>query len=93
MKTRMTNKPSLATFMLVLCLAGCAQHQTMYQWGDYDTLLYRSYKEPDKTVVLQRRLEAHITQLEQSQLKVAPGLYAELGTLYLQTGDAAKATA
>jgi len=32
-------------------------------------------------------LEAHIGAMEKSNQKVAPGLYAELGTLYLQTGS------
>ena len=31
--------------------------------------------------------------MEQSQQKIAPGLYAELGTLYLQAGDSTKAVA
>ena len=38
-------------------------------------------------------LELHIAKMEQSQQKTAPGLYAELGTLYLQAGDSTKAVA
>lgn len=74
-----------------LLLGGCAA-QPMYQWGNYDSMLYKSYKEPEKTAELQQKLEAHVTQLELAHTKVAPGLYAELGTLYLQRGDNAKAT-
>jgi hypothetical protein len=71
-------------------LAGCAA-QPLYKWGNYDGLLYESYKEPGKTAELQQNLEHHIASLEHSHAKVAPGLYAELGTLYMQNGDAEKA--
>lgn len=63
----------------------------MYQWGGYDSMLYQSYKSPEKLDAFRQGLELHLNRMEQSQQKVAPGLYAELGTLYLQAGDRAKA--
>ena len=72
-------------------LTGCASHSGLYQWGGYDTLLYQSYKNPEKTVEFRQGLELHIATMEKTKQKVAPGLYAELGTLYLQAGDASKA--
>jgi hypothetical protein len=54
-------------------------------------MLYQSYKSPEKSVELRQGLEVHISNMEKSNLKVAPGLYAELGTLYMQEGDSAKA--
>lgn len=80
-------------FTLLLCgllLTGCA-HRGMYQWGGYDGLLYQSYKNPEKAVEFRQALEIHIGKMEQTNQKVAPGLYAELGTLYLQAGDSTKA--
>ena len=74
------------TLLAAAALAGCAA-QPMYQWGNYDGLLYQSYKEPGQTAELQHKLEEHIAVLEGRHERVAPGLYAEVGTLYLQKGD------
>lgn len=76
--------------ILALSLAGCAT-QNRYQWGGYEDMLYQGYKDPNKMEVLRTSLETHISSMEQSKQKVAPGLYAELGTLYLQQGNTAKA--
>ena len=83
-------------FLLALCglvLTGCANRGSIYQWGGYDAMLYQSYKNPEKAVEFRQGLELHIAKMEQSQQKIAPGLYAELGTMYLQTGDSTKAVA
>lgn len=89
MKNRYVKNLSLA--LCVLALAGCALRPSIYQWGGYDAMLYQSYKSPEKVLELRQGLAAHIGKMEQSQQKVAPGLYAELGTLYLQSGDSANA--
>jgi hypothetical protein len=75
-----------------LALSACAP-PTIYQWGGYEQGLYASYKDPVQVESLRVKLETHIAQMEQSRQKVAPGLYAELGTLYLQAGGADKALA
>lgn len=69
-----------------LALAGCAQ-QGMYDWGNYSGLMYQNYKKPESVAVNLATLQAHVTALEGRRTKVAPGLYADLGTLYLQAGD------
>ncbi len=77
-----------------LFLTGCANR--LYQWGDhhsFNSLLYQSYNNPDKTLAFRQGLEHHISEMEKSKQKVAPGLYAELGTLHLQAGEADKAIA
>lgn len=82
--------------LLLVCslfLTGCANRASIYQWGGYDAMLYQSYKNPEKAVEFRQGLELHIAKMEQSQQKTAPGLYAELGTLYLQAGDSTKAVA
>lgn len=75
-----------------LVISGCAAKHSLYQWGEYDAMLYQSYKNPEKSEALRRGLELHLAKMEQSKQRVAPGLYAELGTLYLQVGDRLKAT-
>lgn len=76
-----------------ILVTGCANRPSMYQWGGYDAMLYQSYKNPEKVIALRAGLESHIAQMELSKQKVAPGLYAELGTMYLQAGDSTKAVA
>lgn len=83
-------------FLFLACglfLTGCANRSSIYQWGGYDAMLYQSYKNPEKTIEFRQGLELHIAKMEQSKQKIAPGLYAELGTLYLQAGDLPKAVA
>ena len=81
----------LSIALFSLAVTGCAHQPSIYQWGGYDAMLYRSYKNPEKAAELRDGLELHITKMEQSKQKVAPGLYAELGTMYLQGGDSVKA--
>lgn len=79
--------------LLGMFLSGCATRSGLYQWGGYDAMLYQSYKNPEKAVELRQGLELHVAKMEAANQKVAPGLYAELGTLYLQEGDGTKAVA
>ena len=78
------------TLAATLLMSGCAA-PGLYQWGNYNMLLYQSYKSPEKVEALRQGLEVHVAKMEASALKVAPGLYAEIGTLYLQSGDGDKA--
>jgi hypothetical protein len=75
-------------FFVVAVLAllpGCAQR--LYEWNNYDGSLYRYYKEPNSAEAFRASMEAHLNALEERKLRPAPGLYAELGTLYLERGD------
>lgn len=83
---------SLIMLSLSLTIAGCAA-PPLYQWGGYEPMLYAGYKDPANMEEMRVKLEGHITELEKSRQKVAPGLYAELGTLYLQVGARDKAVA
>lgn len=71
---------------VLFLMTGCASNQNLYQWGGYESALYSTYKSPEAVVELQTRLETHIAAMVQANQKVAPGLYAELGSLYLQAG-------
>ena len=80
----------LAALAAMALLTGCAA-PSLYQWGGYDQALYAGYKDTTKMEALRIKLEAHLGEMEKSKLKAAPGLYAELGTLYLQAGASDKA--
>lgn len=80
----------LLTLPVVMIFGGCAA-PSLYQWGGYDQALYAGYKDATKMEAMRLKLESHIIEMEKSGQKVAPGLYAELGTLYLQSGEPDKA--
>ena len=80
----------IPTLTALALLTGCAA-PGLYQWGGYDQSLYAGYKDVTKMEALRIKLEAHVGEVEKSNAKVAPGLYAELGTLYLKAGATQKA--
>lgn len=90
---KILNIKTIFVVFFSIVLTGCATNSNLYQWGGYDAMLYQSYKNPEKSVEFRKGLELHIQKMEQSNQKIAPGLYAELGTLYLQEGDNNKAVA
>jgi hypothetical protein len=75
---------------IAMSLAACAP-KSLYQWGGYEDMLYRGYKEPEKMEVMRTDLESHILKLQKLGQKVPPGMASELATLYLQAGNRAKA--
>lgn len=80
----------LIVLLIAALLTGCAA-PGLYQWGGYEGDLYGAYKDPARFENMRVNLEAHIAQTEGAGTRVAPGLYAELGTLYLQMGSSEKA--
>ena len=80
----------IPTLTALALLTGCAA-PGLYQWGGYDQSLYAGYKDVTKMEALRIKLEAHVAEMEKSNARVAPGLYAELGTLYLKAGATQKA--
>jgi hypothetical protein len=88
---RMKSMKLLAVAVFALLTVGCATKPTLYQWGGYDELLYRSYKSPDRTEAMRVGLETNVAALEKGHAVVPPGMYAEIGTIYLEKGDRATA--
>jgi len=82
----------IRTFLLIIGLSmllfisiGCApQQQSMYYWGDYSGSLYKVHKDPNETNVGEHQalLENIIKESESRNLRVPPGVYAELGYIY-----------
>lgn len=71
-------------------LTGCATQVTEagYFWGNYSTTLYDYTKSPSEET-----LEAHVTELreiieasDERELKVPPGIHAELGFMLSKQG-------
>jgi hypothetical protein len=58
----------------------------MYYWGDYSNTLYHLKKTPSDESVLkhQQALEKIIEESKTRNLVVPPGVYAELGYIYLR---------
>jgi hypothetical protein len=77
----------IAILGTALLLAGCANKPSRYDWGGYDSSLYGYYKNPNSAEGFRVSMETQFKQLESRNQKPAPGLYAELGTLYLESGD------
>jgi hypothetical protein len=73
----------------VLFLQGCAANRK-YAWGNYDSTLYRHYKNPqDKAKNLDKLKE--ILEVAEREDRVPPGLYAEYGYALYETGNISEA--
>ena len=79
----------MAIAITAFSLSGCMP-PSIYHWGGYESMLYAGYKDPVKMGELRLGLERHIAEMDKSGQKIAPGLLAELGTLYLQSGSSEK---
>lgn len=73
-----------------LVLAGCAS-PPLYEWDAYDARTFKMLKSPNAGEEFRVALEAHLTSMQTQKKRPAPGLYAELGTIYLQRGDLSQA--
>ncbi len=72
---------------LIALAAGCAQ-PTLYSWGQYEELIYRSYAAPGKVSpeMQVEKLEADYQKARAENKPVPPGFHAHLGYLYFQLG-------
>jgi hypothetical protein len=84
-------KNLLIAFALLVLLPGCAATRN-YEWNNYDSGLYQYYKDPTSAEAFRTSMEMHLQAIEAKGARPAPGLYAELGTLYLERGDRLTAT-
>ncbi len=73
---------------LALLLAGCASHpKTVYNWDQYQTTVYQYYQSdkvgPEQQIA---SLKESIEKSRATNKLVPPGLHAQLGLLYANTG-------
>jgi len=75
----------LLILLVPVLLASCVP-QKMYYWGDYSSTLYQSRKVPSEENLLKHKqaLESIIQQSNEQNLRVPPGVYAELGYIYFR---------
>jgi len=76
---------SLLLFLIVFSMISCAP-QRMYYWGDYSNTLYAVRKDANDETLLkhQKALEQIIEESNTRNLRVPPGVYAELGYIYFK---------
>ena len=94
----MASKIKLASLgALALVLAGCSNAsgpRSLYYWdGTYNNALYAYLNEGGDTNEQISHLENLVQTSIQKGYKVAPGLYAHLGLLYLNNGNLGVANA
>ena len=88
----MASKIGLASLALfAILLAGCGNAggpRSLYYWdGTYSSSLYSYLNEDGDATEQISRLENLVQTSTQRGYKVAPGLYAHLGLLYLNNGN------
>jgi hypothetical protein len=71
--------------IIVIFLSGCAP-QRMYYWGNYSNTLYQSKKNPSDQSNLAhlQAMEKIIEESRANNLRIPPGVYAELGYIYFR---------
>lgn len=85
----MIRKSILLTLLPIIILAtGCAPKR-MYYWGDYSETLYAYRKYPNEETLLKHKqmLESIIEESNKGNTRVPPGVYAELGYIYLKENN------
>lgn len=94
----MSITPKLALLNVIvtgLFMSACSpQPKPLYNYGEYSQSYYNSKKElsTDSTLELQKAIEYSIQNAAESRsARVAPGMYANLGYMYLKSGKTDKA--
>lgn len=79
---------------LAASLAGCSSTPPLYYYGDYNSAVYSYFKGGEVTPQEQiQALETTIQKAATRQQNIAPGVHAQLGMLYFETGNADRGTA
>lgn len=79
--------------LLGASLFGGCQTKPLYSWSSYPNIIYSSYRAPDKfaPAVQIERLGEDIKKATAKGLLVPPGVHAQLGYAYLNSGNPGKA--
>jgi hypothetical protein len=72
---------------VLMLLASCATDSGLYRWYGYDQKLFSYYQKPETAEEFRIGMETAVQEVEKGGGRVAPGICAEIGTLYLQKSD------
>jgi hypothetical protein len=91
-----SNLKTLGVLLIaVATIIGCQAQKPLYYWGSYPNVVYGAFRAPDKASpqVQIETLAADIEKAKATGQLVPPGLRAQLGYAYLESGrpDLAKA--
>jgi hypothetical protein len=75
----------LCFLFLLFSLIGCGAH-TRYNWSNYDTKLYKHYKNPTEREEFVQSLKEILDNAD-PEGKVPPGIYAEYGFVMYEQGN------
>lgn len=83
----------MLSLMTLLFFFGCSAKKQMYYWGDYSDSLYHSKKEPGVESLTKHKevLENIVEESKNRNLRIPPGICAELGYLYAANNNTRKA--
>jgi hypothetical protein len=84
------NRALLFSFLIVTLFSGCATvSQSNLYWGNYSHTLYEVKKNPGEQSkkAHQHELLSIVEKSKARNLKVPPGIYAELGVYAKESGD------
>lgn len=89
----MLSHKKIALLLAAAVLAGCAaKPDTLYSWDKYQTTVYQYYQQdkfsPEEQIA---SLKESIEKAKAKNKPVPPGLYAQLGLLYANTGHEGEA--
>lgn len=83
----MKHVKSILAASTTLLLAACApKPATTYYWGDYQSSLYRYYQNTSSPGKEIQTLNKVIQEAQAKNKPLPPGLHAQLGMLYANTG-------
>jgi len=81
----------LLVFLMLVFLSGCANNisQSNLYWGNYSNTLYMVKKEPGEAsnVAHKEELQSIVEESKDMNLRVPPGIYAELGLYAMEEGN------
>ncbi|CBL46272.1 Hypothetical protein HDN1F_26890 [gamma proteobacterium HdN1] len=84
-----------ALLLAAALLGGCATqpHPTGFYWGNYSQAFYEYQKDPNASTLQSYKdcLLDIISRADSGRSKVPPGVFAELGKLYLDEGNGGEA--
>jgi len=78
----------ITTALAVVVLSGCQSTKPLYHYGSYQSNVYDHFKNEDTTVLKEiDDLKKTLAKAPKSTPNIAPGIYAHLGYLYIQSGQ------